>query len=135
MSRRFVCPRGHIWYATVAAAFGDSTRILPTCPSCGEVGDLYPACLSSNAQHGSTSYLDSDALVISGDESPVDDAGQPPALPGYELLNEIGRGGMGVVYEALDLAHDGVVAVKHLPRLDPSKVLRFKREFRALAGL
>ena len=73
MSRRFACPRGHIWYAEPPPDAGDSTRVLPTCPSCGEAGDLYPARLSgSGALNGSTSRIDSDALVI------VDEA-YPPA--------------------------------------------------------
>jgi serine/threonine protein kinase len=40
----------------------------------------------------------------------------PPAatVPGYELLDEIGRGGMGVVHRARDLALDRDVAVKLL---------------------
>jgi serine/threonine protein kinase/tetratricopeptide (TPR) repeat protein len=38
-----------------------------------------------------------------------------PTIPGYELLEEIGRGGMGVVHRARDLAFDRDVAVKLLP--------------------
>jgi serine/threonine protein kinase/tetratricopeptide (TPR) repeat protein len=37
-----------------------------------------------------------------------------PEVPGYELLGEVGRGGMGVIHRARDLALDRHVAVKLL---------------------
>ena len=53
----------------------------------------------------------------------------------YEVLRRIGRGGMGVVYEAHDRERDRRVAVKTLLRFDPGALYLFKQEFRALANL
>ena len=59
-------------------------------------------------------------------------------LGNYELFEEIGRGGMGIVYRALDLSLDRVVAVKILRddlRTQPQIVSRFNREAKAAACL
>jgi serine/threonine protein kinase len=57
---------------------------------------------------------------------------------GYEVLQALGSGGMGMVYRARDLTLERVVALKVLaPELskDPSFVQRFLKEARAVARL
>jgi len=42
---------------------------------------------------------------------------------------------MGIVYQAEDLERQAIVALKTLPKIDPSAIYQFKREFRLLAGI
>jgi serine/threonine protein kinase len=66
-------------------------------------------------------------------------AEQPPKhLGDFRILHEIGRGGMGVVYEAEQISLPRRVALKILPFaavLDPRQLERFKNEARAAATL
>jgi tetratricopeptide (TPR) repeat protein len=56
-------------------------------------------------------------------------------LGNYRLLRELGRGGMGAVFEAEHLQRGDRVALKTLPALDGARLHRFKREFRATANV
>lgn len=106
------------------------------CPTCGsenrDSAKFCSECASSFVQSVETvvnDKFDEDITLL----------GLKAALNGkYDIIREIGRGGMGIVYECRDLALDRIVALKVLPRelsFDKQFVERFKQEIRLLAKL
>jgi WD40 repeat protein/serine/threonine protein kinase len=69
---------------------------------------------------------------------PASASATPERIGDFHILREIGRGGMGIVYEAEQASLGRHVALKVLPGqalLDPKHLQRFQREARAAARL
>ncbi|MCB9941318.1 MAG: protein kinase [Planctomycetaceae bacterium] len=78
------------------------------------------------------------AAVRQGAESVPAESWQGICLGEFRLLRELGRGGMGIVFEAIQISLNRRVALKILPvtsSLDASRLLRFEREARTAATL
>jgi serine/threonine-protein kinase len=98
-----------------------------------------PACYDGHiVSHGDCE--EAETLPVDpadGTPAPVPLAGRPlsPSWDRYELLELLGKGGMGVVYKARDRRLDRTVAIKLILGADPDLAMRFLREARAQARI
>ncbi len=116
------------------------TEVIPAkCPQCGTplptgaLAGFCPACLLKMG-----AATDTVTDVKQSAFNPPTVAELAPLFPQLEILELIGKGGMGAVYKARQKQLDRVVALKILPPGigdDPAFAERFAREAKALAKL
>lgn len=102
------------------------------CPNCGAPSSASSLCERCEERASAADKSGSWIPVNHGRSSGILLEGK------YRLLEELGRGGMGTVFRAMDESLDRVVAVKFLlPELqaDPNLGERFRREAKAMASV
>ena len=127
MPRVLSCPSGHQWEEPDGGAppLGDAR-----CPVCGA---------AVGAPHAKPVADDANSTILlppTWQPIPPLSGEPPPKIPGFEILSELGRGGMGVVYKARPTDQDWIIAIKVIRKerlLDEEAVRRFRREAQAAA--
>lgn len=165
MTILFTCPKGHRWEgptrdravcpkcgkAAVADPGSANTEALtfPPTPNPGAADgrtEIFAGPLARDGERR-TSPLDRAALRAdpqgatlppTGVGEGESDTPEDLTVPGYQILEEIGRGGMGVVYRALQIDLHRPVALKMIlagAHAGPQEMARFSREAEAVARL
>ncbi|HEV3418078.1 MAG TPA: protein kinase, partial [Pirellulales bacterium] len=165
MAARLTCPQGHYWASDPAGVAGDgSTIVAHYCPICGAAavanGQNQPPArdgsggapdinsplntLDQNCSPLPTEIFDVGArkdtewVRRAGSHAFGPSSAADAQLPRYEILGELGRGGMGVVYKVRQRNLGRIVALKTLiagTDSDAELLSRFQAEARAVAAL
>jgi serine/threonine protein kinase len=120
---------------------GNAPEVNAFCKEYPDIASTLEPCLAGLAMlqkgFGVKRPLDENPTHFAGSIASIDGS-MPSALGDFQIVKEIGRGGMGVVYEAVQLSLGRRVALKVLSfagALDAVRLQRFRNEAQAAAQL
>src|SRR5437763_618601 len=105
MSRLLSCPHGHQWHEPDDGLIAADSLACPVCGVAVSMADVQSAGTAKKSETATVLELRPQRLAATLDQP-------PPELPDFEILEEIGRGGTGIVYRARQKSPEEIVAIK-----------------------
>ncbi len=132
------CPNGHCWHPAIDPkdTVGAAVAVCPFCGALPASVVSLPASGDTPADEQPTRQMTSSSQASASMDHPEPVAPAFPSIPGYLLLQQLGKGGMGVVFMGRQQSLNRLVALKMmLNESEPAALERFRLEIETIAQL